>query len=309
MSIIIANRSGEVDSAYHSLIRHISIDIPIVMISWSENFVFNDKLLNVKDYILCCFAEYGYDWDLNKSGSHIWGINSENFPRYYNKDWVTFDKWVKENPPKILFKRELLKKDVSDTVLPIEYPCIVEKWNQDSKEQFDSRPINSFQYWGRSNEHRLRIHGEIWLHAYKKGFSVCDNLYYLPEFLKQEHGEKWATLWIPHWARMDVENLMFFNNKSKLSLSWEGAGNKCFRSAEAPVNSIMVMHKNELAWTHSWDESNCILVEQGKEIEGIEEALSDEYLYNVYLEGVKNCDKYRLENYISHLEKLINNVI
>lgn len=305
--IIIANRSGEIDSAYHSLVRHISVDIHIVMVSWSENFIFNDELLNIKDYVLCCFCEYGYDAIL--TDTHIWGVNSENFPRYYSKDWVIFDKWVKENPPKLTLKRELLNKDVSDTIKSIEYPCLVEKRQLDSKEQFDRRRLNVFQYWGRSNEHRLRIHGEIWLHAYKKGFSVCDNLYYMAAFLEQEQGEKWGTLWIPHWARIDVEKLMFLNNISKLSLSWEGAGNKCFRSAEAPVNSVMVMHKNNLAWSFQWDESNCILVEHGKEIEGIEEALSDEYLYNVYLEGVQNCDKYRLENYIPYLEKLINNVL
>lgn len=305
--IITADKNEVCDSAYHSLIRHINSPIPIVMVSWAENFVFNDALLEIKDYVLICFCEYG--WNHKLTESHIWGENSEKFPRYYNKDWVTFDKWVKENPTKMLFKRELLKKDVSDTIKSIEYPCIIERRTQDTKEQFRSRRLSVFQYWGRSNEHRLRIHGEIWLHAYKKGFSVCDNIFYIPSFLEQEQGEKWATLWIPHWARMDVEKLMFCNGNSKLSLSWEGAGNKCFRSAEAPVNSVMVMHKNDLAWTFPWDESNCILAEHGKEIEGIEDALNDEYLYNVYLEGVQNCDKYRLENYIPHIEKIINSVL
>lgn len=307
--IVIANQSGEVDSAYHSLVRHIKTDLPIVMVSWSENFIFNDDLLSIKNPIIIDFCEYGYDWDLNKSGSHIWGVNSEKFARYYNKGWVTFDKWVKENPPKILFKRELLKKDVSDTVKPIEYPCIVEHWPSQHKELFDARPLNVFQYWGRSNEHRLRIHGEIWVHAYKKGFSVCDNLYYMANFLKNEIGEKWATLWIPHWARIDIEHLMVVNNVSKLSLSWEGAGNKCFRSAEAPVNSVMVMHRNELAWTFPWDESNCILVEHSKEIEGIEEALKYPHLHDIYLQGILNCHKYRLETYLPHIEKLINDVL
>ena len=95
--VILADKNGSVDSAFHTLVRHISSSIPIVMVSWVENFAFNDELLNIKDYILICFCEYGYDWDLEKSGSHIWGQNSENFPRYYNGDWIKFDNWVKEN--------------------------------------------------------------------------------------------------------------------------------------------------------------------------------------------------------------------
>jgi len=230
------------------------------------------------------------------------------FPRYYNNDWIKFDNWVKENPPKIIFKRELLKKDVSDTIKPIEYPCIIAPWPVQSKEEFNSRPIDYFQYWGRSNEHRLRIHGEIWLDAYKRGYQVCDNLYYVTDYLRNEHGKKAISLWIPHYARTDISSLMSINNLSKLSLSWEGAGQKCFRtSGEAGVNSVLVMHKNNLAWAHDWNETNCILVENGKEIEGIEAALANPNLYEIYKKCVENTDRYRTGRYISeYIMPLIN---
>lgn len=305
--IIISDAKGRTDSVYHSLINKIFAAFPIVLVSWVEDFIFNEELLGIKDYVLCCFAEEG--WDIKITESHLWGVNSEQFPRYYNGDWIKFDNWVKENPPKLFFKRELLKENVTHIVKPIEYPCVIDKWPIQSEQEFNSRPVSVFQYWGRSNEHRIRIHGQIWNHAFKKGFQPCDNVYYINQYLKEEQGEKWITLWIPHWARIEIDKLMPVNNISKLSLSWEGAGFKCFRHSEAPVNSVMVMHKNDFAWAYGWDKSNCILVEHGKEIEGIEAALNNPNLYNIYLRGVENCDKYRIENYIkNYIEPLINSI-
>jgi len=296
--VIIADKNGCIDSAYHTLVKHIQSPLPIVMVSWAENFVFNDELLNLKEWVCCCFCEYG--WDVQLTESHIWGKNSEKFSRYYNGDWVKFDNWVKENPPKIFFKRELLKKDVTDRVVPIDYPCLYASQLEQDKETFDSRPINVFQYWGRSSEHRVRIHAEILAHGYKKGFQVCDNFYYINGYLTNESGEKWVTLWSPHYQRIDIQNLFAVNNLSKLSLSWGGAGFKCFRTAEAPVNSIMVMHKNDYAWAYDWDETNCILVDKGKEIEQIEQALQRTDLYDIYINGTQNCRRYLLQNYIAN---------
>lgn len=305
MNIITADKNGVTDAIYHTLNGRIDTKYPIVLVSWVENFVFNDALLELKDYVLLCMCEYG--WDKVITDSHIWGQNSSKFERYYNNDWIKFDNWAKDNPPKILFKRELLKKDVTTTIQPLEYPCVVPEYQLQTIEEFNARSINVFQYWGRSNEMRLRIHGQIWLHAYQKGFQVCDNIYYINQYLSEEQGEKWITLWIPHYARIDVSELLKVNNISKLSLSWAGAGFKCFRTAEAPVNSVMVMNRNDFSWTFDWDYSNCILVNQGNEIEEIEHALKRTDLYEVYKNGVENAKKYMLPNYTNHLSSLINN--
>lgn len=306
MQIITADKQGRTDSIYHSLNGRIESKYPIVLVSWVEDFIFNDSLLGIKDYVLLCMCEYGYDFEIKDT--HIWGNNSYEIPRYYKGDWAVFDKWVKDNPPKLLLKRELLKKDVSDKVKPLEYPTIVSELPLHSEEEFNNRPVNVFQYWGRSSEERLRIHGEIWLHAYKKGFQPCDNIYYISRYFQEEQGERWITLWIPHWARVEANELMNINQLSKLSLSWKGSGFKCFRTGEAPTSSIMVMHKNDYAWSYSWDETNCILVEQGKEIQGIEEALKRTDLYEVYVNGVANSKNYYLNTYIkNYLEPLINN--
>lgn len=309
--IYISDAQSRTDSAYHTLVRHIDSPIPIVMVSWDGGFVFNEELHSIKDFVLIDFNEYGYDWPLEESGTHIWGVNSEKFPRYYTEEWKKFDDWVKQNPPVLTFKRELLKGDHSDEIYPIEYPCIVGEYPIQSKEEFNARPIELLNYWGRSNEHRLRVHGEIWQHAFEKGgINVCDNIYYTNLFLANEEPRRWFTMNIPHFARVDVGQLMNINFNSKLCLSLPGAGNKCFRSAEAPANSIMVMYKNNLSWAYSWDESNCILIEPGKEIEGIEAALQRDDLYDIYLKGIENCNKYRVENYISnYIQPLIQSVV
>lgn len=303
MSIIIANASGEVDSAYHSLVKYINSPVPIVMVSYSDNFIFNEELLTLKGkpFIVIDFIEMGWNYD--------WGKQTEE--SYYNRfkgdEWKKFHDWASSCETLLCFKRELDAETAKiDGYVPIEYPCLVDAWPIQTKEGFNARPISSFHYWGRSNEQRLILHGKTWEHASKKSFSVCDNLYYINSFLREERGEKWVTINIPHYERVDLNNLMEINNLSKISISLPGAGNKCFRHSESPVNSVMLMQKNPLVWSFKWDESNCIIAEPGKEIEAIDEALKDEYLYDVYLEGMNNVDKYRLKNYLPYLEKIIN---
>lgn len=306
--IYTADKNGVTDGSMFNFCQKINSKYPIVIVSWVENFVFNDALLGLKDYCLVCMCEYG--WNYEVVDSHIWGTNTNSNGygdgRYSGSEWTKFDNWVKENPYKIMLKRELLKKDVSPTVQPIEYPCVVNEYPTQTESEFNSRPINVFQYWGRSNEERLRIHSEVWLHAYKKGFQPCDNIYYINHYLNEERGEKWITLWIPHYARIEITELLKVNGLSKLSLSWAGAGFKCFRTAEAPVNSVLVMHKNKFSWSFDWNETNCILVEPNNEIEDIEKALQRTDLYEVYKAGVENSKNYMLSQYIPYLENLIN---
>lgn len=294
--IYTADKLGRTDSAYHTLVSKVECKYPVVIVSWVDGFIFNDALLDVTEAILFDYGEYG--WDVEITDTPIWGNHIDQITRYESTEWYKFNNWAKTNV-KLQFKRELLKKDVSDTIVPLEYPCLINPIEIQPKEQFDVRPVNVFNFWGRSNENRIRIQGEIWLHSYMKGFQVCDNLFYTAQYLVEEKGEKWVSLWIPHWARVDIGNLMAINSVSKLCLSFKGSGEKCFRSAEAPTCSIMVMHRKDYAWSFPWDETNCILVEVGKEIEGIEGALKRNDLYDIYLKGVENADHYRVDKYIN----------
>lgn len=307
--IITADKNEVTDSAYHSLVKHIKCDIPIVIVSWVENFVFNDALLNIKDFILICYCEYG--WDYKIESSHIWGLNKDASGRYIGEEWNKFDNWVKENPFKILFKRELLKKDVSDTVKPIEYTTCIEPIPIQSEVEFNSRPITAAYYFGRSHEGRLRLHSDIWRGATEIGYSVCDNIYYFNGFMQNEIGRKYVSMHIPHYQRHPINELMIINGMSKIGIAPFGAGIKTFRHSEVSCNSVMITWENDLAWSYDWVHGvNCIKCKEGQEISTIEFFNDYPELYNIYLEGVKTWDKYRVSNYINnYLIPLINAVL
>lgn len=303
MSVIVADKRDITDGVAASFLQQVNSPTPIVLVAWSERFKFNPALRSLKDYVLADYCEYGYDHKFTES--HIWGSNSEKFPRYYDNEWVEFDNWVKENPPKLFLKRELLKKDVSDRVQAIDYPCFYAARDIQTKNQFDGRPINSFYYWGRSHESRLRLHSNIWKAASEKGFSVCDNLSFFDRFVMEEQGRKWVTLNMPHYGRIDLKEILGRQLLSKTSIALPGAGVKTFRHCESSVNSVMVKWKDDLAWSFDWNETNCILTEEGKEIEDIFQAIENPNLYEIYLKGVENSQRYLLPNYIQYVENLI----
>jgi hypothetical protein len=306
--MIISADKNKYSPPEYNVVKDLQVDVPIVLVTRLDNFKFNEELMKLDKYVLICMCEYLWDWDLDESGTHIWGENTEQFPQFKGDEWKKFDEWVFLNPPLLTLKRELLKQDVSDKLQPIDYPNNQHPFPIDSKETFDNRPITAMFFWGRSNECRVILHSKIWAAASTKGFSVCDNIYYFNEFLKQEQGDKWVSLGIPHYGRIDLSHILHINGLSKFSISLPGCGIKCFRSTgESPVNSIMVKHKDNLAWSYPWeDKVNCITVEPGKEIEGIYEALKLPNLYDIYLESMKAADFYRVSNYNKHLEGLIN---
>ncbi|NDH06592.1 hypothetical protein EBX93_11835, partial [bacterium] len=75
----------------------------------------------VKDYVLADYTEYG--WDSKLENTHLFGKNTYEYwyERYAPTEWLKFDNWVAENPPKLYLKRELLLKDKTDNIQPIEY--------------------------------------------------------------------------------------------------------------------------------------------------------------------------------------------
>lgn len=302
--MIVVDRRDITDGSAAALLQKVQSPIPIVLVAWSHRFKFNyEAVKDLKDYVLCCYCEYGYDHVMTES--HIWGINSEKFPRYYEGEWIDFDNWVKQNPPKVLLKRELLKKDVSDTVKPIDYPCYYASREVQTEEQFNGRPVDSFFYWGRSHEARLRLHSNIWKAASERGFSVCDNLNFFDKFVMEEQSRKWVSLWMPHYGRIDLKEILGRQVLSKTSIALPGAGVKTFRHCESSVNSVMVKWADEFAWTFDWNETNCILTSEGNEIDDIENAVNNPNLYDLYRTGIDNCQKYLLPNYLQYIEKTI----
>jgi len=315
--VILANKNNEIDSAYHTLVKHIETDKTIVMVSWAENFQFNEQLLSIKDYILVCYCEYGYDHDFGKTGTHIWGCNSVKFPRYYKGDWIKFDDWVKKTPPSLIFKREFIKDDFTInyshnlvTIKPIDYTTNLDPIPLQSEEDFNSRPITACYYFGRSHEGRLKTHASIWEGATKYGYSVCDNMYYFNGFMNFQEGRKYVSMYIPHYQRHPIETVLSINGMAKIGFAPMGAGQKTFRAAEVSCNSVMLMWNDNLAWGYDWVNGvNCFKCNPGEEVELIETLINSMgILYDVYKKGVENWNKYRTTNYISnYINPIIKN--
>lgn len=307
--VYVADANGSTDGTAYKFLQMIPADIPIVLVSRVLDYKFNESLLHLKGkkWILVDFIEFGWQWN---GDAHHWGVNTANFDFLSGVEWERIDNFIASNSPAMAFKRELLKKDVTDICQPIEYPGWTNPYPVNTKEEFDARPIDVFNFWGRSHEARVQLHGDIWKGASAGGYSVCDNIYYFNEFMKEEKGRKWVSFWMPHYGRTDISNILAINGLSKLSMSLPGAGVKCFRSTgESPVNSVMVCKEDDLAWSYPWvDSENCFKFEDfGGEINTIKFALTDKRLYEIYREGIATADKYRVNNYINnYILPLIN---
>lgn len=306
--IVTPDRNGNLDGSVVRIAQNIdSFGLPILPLTRIDGFKFNEGLLPIKDYILLDYCELW--WNTDNVDTHIFGKNTNQFSEIFSGDeWQKFDDWVANNPPKVYLKRELFKKDVTDEIIPADYMGWFDMYDVQDRDKFNSRPINCFFYWGRSSEYRVNLHAEIWKNSGKVGAAICDNLFYLEYFLKEERStNKWVTVNIPHYARQPIENVLAINMLSKLSVSHNGSGRKCFRSAESPANSVMVTEENDLAWAFDWvDGENCIKFNTGDEIKAIEQALANPNLYDIYVNGVENANKYNHVNYIPYLKKIIS---
>ncbi len=308
--VFVLDKRNRSDGLAYNFLQNVNVDIPIVLVSRVEDLQLNEEILKLDKYVLIDYVENGWDWSM-KYG-HKWGENTDKFPEVFrSEDWKLFDEFVKNNPPVITFQRELLQKDVTDKLVPIVYPCMLPPVDIQSKEEFDRRPLNVFNTWGLSHEARKWLHGKIWWKSSRFGYAVCDNIWDLKKFLENESNpDKWFTANIPHYSRLPMKDIIMLNGISKLSISIAGAGRSCFRHAESPVNSTMLMWEDDLAWhQNDWVHGvNCFKCDEGTEIQAAWDAYHNENLYEIYKVGVETVDKFRVERYAKeYVEKLINN--
>lgn len=317
--IIVPDKNGATDGTAYRFLERLNVNIPILLMTAFREMQLGDSINQLKDkkYALVCYSEYGWDWD--RKETHIWGKNTENFYHIFGSDdFKRLDDFIRENPPAVILKRELLDGDNVDNIFPIEFPNWQPAYPVQSKEEFEARPVSVFNYWGRSHEARLMFHGDIWRNAAQHGYAVCDNVYYLNQFMAEERNpNKWVTFNIPHYARIPIEQLLVINGLSKLSVSLPGAGVKCFRTTgESLVNSVMVMPKDNLAYSFPFVSGvNCIKFPI-PDVKGVENEwnvcrylrnnLDRDDLYEIYRNGVTTASMYRVDNYERHIENIIN---
>jgi len=314
--VICADKS-RTDGVAFEFLQKVPTDIPILLISRSEHLNFNESVLDLagKPFIVADYIENGWEWD--QAETLIVGLNTAHFGDVCVSGWERLDDFLAQNKPLKYFKRELLKKDRTDWICSIEYPNRQESFPIQTEAEFNARPIDVFNFWGRSHEARVQLHGDIWKGASKYGYSVCDNIYFFNDFMANEQGRKWVSLWMPHYRRVEIQHILAINGMSKLSMSLPGAGIKCFRSTgEAPCNSVMVCKQDSLAWAYEWVHGeNCIKFSRFDEIvETANVALTIPEVYNkwvnlyeIYLNGVATAEKYQVANYLqNYLLPLIN---
>lgn len=316
------DKNGQIDGTVQRILQGVRTDKTIVPLTLLNNFFFDESLYELKDWVLVDYCEYGANhWD--RQETHFWGKNTQDFT-YVPKteEWAKFDKFVKDNPPSLILKRELLKKDVSEKVKPIDFPSFYIVPEPQTEEEYNKRPIEVFHYWGHSHELRRAFHGSVFEYSRKSGIGVVDNLNHLEKSLT-EYKRLWVTVNVPHFARIPMEQILQVNSASKISVSLAGAGVKCFRHAEAPINSLMLMQNDNLAWSYEWQHKHSCLKSpipyNMEQIRGlsessmsipyfIEDFMKQEDLYEIYRNGVENAKNYQLDNYIKkYLEPIINN--
>jgi len=309
MRILSAYKDGFIDPPVMKIMSHLQktdLDFTAVVVTKREGYEFNPELMDIKGpWVLFDFIEYGWSWDQKET--HLFGVNTflDEFTKHFAFDgqWDDFDSFVRNNPPLIYFKRELLQKDMGVNalcnVLPIEYPCFYPIPEPQSFEDFCARPIDVSYLWGESHPDRVKLHIKIYKGQLKYGYHLLDNALHIEGCFKDvPAGQRqvWLSQKIPHYARYSMEDVLMIGSASKISVSMPGAGVKCFRHSESPINSVMVKTRDELAWSYPWADHNCILSSPRNFFCEVE--VKPMELYRKYLNGVENCRNYHIDNYI-----------
>lgn len=308
MANIISVNKLNLDPVVYDIYKGVESPVPLVVVTRMPDYEFNTDLLSLDRYILVNYSEFDHDFPWNTTP--IFGKNAHLFrDKYPGAEWQKFIDFVESNKPIITLQRELKKSDATETVIPVEYPALNEPPEPQSEKDYYDRPIEVFFNWGLSNPSRPKLHGKIFDGSTYLGYSVCDSLNFdrINKFLHHEKGRRWLTVNSPWYDRAEMQDVLTVNGSSKLSVSLQGSGKKCFRTTEASVNSLMVMPEDYFAYQFPWiSEVNCLKFIGDDWVAQLDKFSQRKNIYEIYRNGVEHCRKYYLPNYIKHIEKIIN---
>lgn len=281
-------------------------DAVIVPITYHADFIFNPGLLALKKpVVILDYMEMG--WDAGDK-ENVLGRNAlQQFGNFNSDEWTMLDRWASRHPIALTFKRELHERDLSDTMLPCEFPCGGNIPSIQTKAQFDARPLEVFSSWGLSHPSRQRLHGEIFISAHAYGINVIDGWNQEGRYQRRN----WATIHSPWYDRKPMDVIDGWNQQARIGISLPGAGRKCFRSAEAPCGSIMALLEDDMAWSFPWiDGINCIRLTEGEEFFDLETATRHSDLFDIYVESQHTiarygCERYAREYILQSIEKIL----
>lgn len=298
-------------------------DVVIMPLTYQDNYVFDHDLMEAvqrsgKKIVIVDFVEYG--WDVLVP-DHIFGVNTNDWTgKFQNQEYYKLDEFIYRNSGSVAlyFKRELptdSNLSYPFKVLPVEYPGVSTLPNyspEQTFEEFNNRPIDVMMTWGLSNPSRPILHGEFVKQSALNGQHLVSSLDHVS--VCQARGDKRMVVMvhIPDFARIPIQILLHLQSLAKVSISCNGAGFKCFRSAESAYNSVMALQENNLEWSYPWiDGINSIslpnretgtLIDEHKAYDRIMHYLNKPHqLYGMYVHGINNWKKYEVNNYANYI--------
>lgn len=202
---------------------------------------------------------------------------------------------------KVYFKREFWKH-TKNNWHPIDFYNF-KTWDKiDTFEEFNARPINILMIWGLSNPIRPEIHGNLMGACHKYGWTHISNTAYM----KNERSPYAVLFHKPWYDRLPEDEMYQLQSQAKITISLPCSGKKCFRSSEAPLNSVMAIldYNSSILWQAGWDETNCVFFgdsvldhednpDYGRELKW--ELDRPEALYQKYLNGTKIANNIKPE--------------
>jgi len=273
----------------------------MAILNWS-NFTFNPALEQWrKPWILLDACEFGSYWDHARLD---WTFASPHEPPdepglqavREQPEWRKFRDWVRAHPPLLTLQRELPARCVSPARRPLDWTAQHPVQTPVNREEFLARPLEVFYTWGLSHRRRPWLHGLIYQKSYPHGYLVMPHWTHDRQ-LNGQH-KVWAAWHIPAYLRQPMAFILQWQARAKISVSMPGAGVKCFRHAEAPLNAVMALDKDDLAWSHPWvDDQNCVRLDDLFPCATIQQALGRADFYDLYLAGLDTARKYEAPAY------------
>lgn len=275
-------------------------DVILVPISTLPDFRFNPKLRDIrKPWVLLDYVELEWNYFDLGNPTLLFGKNVTEC-RWLNPHWHPLDDFVRENPPVVYFKRELLTRDETDKVAPICWPCRLEIPMLDGEDEYNARLIEVSNWWGYSNPVRPRLHGEIFQAMTTHGIGVISEFDHFHGYFINPCARTWASIFAPHYARRPITDIEWLQQRSKMSVSMPGCGVKAFRDSEACVGTLMALRDDGLArsipWLHG---ENCIRLRVDHEFEDLDAATKRDHLYQLYAACQDTARKYCTKEYVS----------
>lgn len=289
-------------------------DVIFVCEARFDGFKFDDSLNNIsKPWALFSWSEFG--WDNPLYTSYLWGKDRLSHSAFQSPEWEKFDKFVRDNPPKMVFQRELLKSDVTEKVQPLDYLNWLPVYGNDTKDEYLSRPLDISFNFGRSHESRMWFHGAVFQNAGRFGYDVVSEFSHVEKELTGK-GRKWLSVHSPHYARIDAREVQKINRKALITVVLEGAGKKTFRLGECCADGVMAIPINGLAMAYPWTCENSIQLWPLESpeyavnaVKSISDALMDrDRLYEVYCAAMENSLNYQPVDYMRrHVAERVKN--